>query len=75
MWPQKSKMERKMLHQVGRPLENVSNVAKQIVGLARAKRPAFDGVGVKYFAFDIMTNADLLAILRASCSEQNKSFF
>ena len=34
IWPIKS-MERKMLHQVGRPLENVSDVAKQIVGLAR----------------------------------------
>ena len=34
IWPTKSKMERKMLHQVGRPLQNVSDVAKQIVGLA-----------------------------------------
>ena len=43
-----------MLHQVGRPLQNASDIAEQIVGLAGQRLAAFDGVGVKCFAFDSM---------------------
>ena len=34
IWPTKSKMERQMLHQVGHPPQNASDIAKHIVGLA-----------------------------------------
>ena len=44
-----------MLHQVGHPPQNASDKAKQIVQLRWAQRlAAFDGVGVKCFAFDSM---------------------
>ena len=45
-------MERKMLHQVGNPPQNLSDIAKQIVQLAGHSLAALDGVGVKYFVFD-----------------------
>ena len=50
MWPRKYKLERKMLHLMGRQLENVTNVCKQIVGLAGHNASfAFDGVEKKRF--------------------------
>ena len=44
-----------MLHQVGHPPQNASDIAKQIVGLAgHSASPHSIGVGVKCFAIDSM---------------------
>ena len=71
-------MKRKMLHQVGRPLENVSDVAKQIVGLAGhnvSPHSAALVFNVSPSAAWFQTCADLKAILRASSPEQENRFF
>ena len=62
-----------MLHQVGRPLQNASDVAKQSVGLAGHSASTHSTALVLTVSLStawFQTYADLKTILRASCSEQ-----
>ena len=67
-----------MLHQVGHPAQNASNIAKQIVGLAgHSASPHSTALvlNVSPSTAGFQTYVDLKALLRASCSEQENLFF
>ena len=78
IWPTKSKMERKMLHQVGHPPQDASDIAKQIVRLAgHSASPHSTALvlNVSPPTAWFLPYVDLIAILLASCSEQENQFF
>ena len=77
-WSTLSKMERQLLHQVGHPPQNASDIAKQIVGLAghsASPHPTALVLNVSLSTAWFQTYVDLNATLRASCSEQENQCF
>ena len=65
-----------MLHQVGHPPQNASDIAKQIVGLAgHSASPHSTALVLNVWPSTawLLTFVNLKAIFRASCSEKRKS--
>ena len=76
-WSTKSHVERQMLHQVGHQPHHASDIAKQFDG-SPSKAPLRDWtalvLNVSPLTVRFQTHVGLKAILRASCSEQEKHF-